>query len=129
MAVELGGVGLLHFLDRAALHEKPLHRIERREPLVPRLQRADLAGDAEEVADKIFEMRRQIDEKIGFVLAVERIGLGARRHQPVVQRRLDGGEMRDKGAVEPHQPVALVKIGKTEPVFQGEFGHGRLLRE
>jgi hypothetical protein len=90
---------------------------------VPRLQRADLAGDAEEVADEIFEMRRQIDEEIGFVLAVERIGLGARRHQPVVQRRLDGGEMRDKGAVEPDQPVALVKIGKTEPVLQGEFGH------
>ena len=74
-------------------------------------------------------MRREIDQQIGFGLAVERFGLGARRHQPVVQRDVAGGEMRDKGAIEPDQPVALVKIGKSEPVFQGEFGHGYLLRE
>ena len=73
--------------------------------------------------------RREIDQQVGFRLAVERIGCGARRHQPVVQRHFAGGEMRDKGAVEPDQALALVKIGKAEPVLQGEFGHGRLLRE
>ena len=38
-------------------------------------------------------------------------------------------EMRDKGAVEAHRPSRSYKIGKAEPVLQGEFGHGRLLRE
>src|SRR5271170_7732016 len=37
--------------------------------------------------------------------------------------------MCDKRAVEPGEPVALVQIGKVEPVLQGEFGHRRLLRE
>ena len=37
VAVEPDGVGLLHFLDRAALHKQPLHRKERRELIVCRL--------------------------------------------------------------------------------------------
>src|SRR5712691_4860182 len=128
VAIELGGVGLLHLLDGAALHKEALHRKKRRQLVVRSLQRADLMGDAEQLADKIFEMGRQIDEEVGFRLAVDRIGRGARRHQPIVQRHLARREMRDKGAVEPNQPDALVKIGKTEPVLQGEFGHGRSLR-
>ena len=98
-----GGVGLLDLLDRAALHEQPLDRIERRQLVVPRLQRPHLGGDAEQLADEILEMRREIDQQVGFSLAVERLGCGARRHQPVVQRHVGRGEMRDKGAVEPHQ--------------------------
>ena len=129
VAVEKGGVGLLDLLDRAALDEKPLDRIERREAVVLSLKRPNLAGNAEEIADEILEMSRQIDDQIGFGLAVERVGRRARRHQPVVQRQFRRGELSDKRAVEPHQPVALVKIGKTEPVFQGEFDHGRLLRD
>ena len=71
--------------------------------------------------------RGEIDQQIGFRLAIERLGVGARRHQPVVQRYVAGGEMRDKGAVETDQALALVQIGKREPVFQGEFGHERLV--
>src|SRR5229473_392316 len=77
------------------------------------LQRANLAGDAEQLADKVFEMGRQIDEELGFGLAVDPLGRS---------------EMRDKGAVDPNEPVALVKIEKTEPVLQGKFTHGRSLR-
>src|SRR5947207_318624 len=35
MAVELERVGFLDLLDRAALHEQPLHRIKRRQLIVP----------------------------------------------------------------------------------------------
>ena len=58
------GVGFLDPLDRAALHEQALDRIERRELVVTRLQRPHFGGDAEQLADKVFEMRRQIDEKV-----------------------------------------------------------------
>ena len=51
-------------------------------------------------------------------------GARARRHQPVVQPDIGRGEMRDKGAVEADQPVAVIEIGEGKPVFQGEFGHG-----
>ena len=60
---------LLDPLDRAALHEQPLHRVERRQRVVPRLQRADLGGDAEQLADEILEMRRDIDQQVGFGFA------------------------------------------------------------
>ncbi len=129
VAIELDGLGLLDLLDGAALHEQALRRIERRQPVVARLERPHLAGNAEEVAEEVLEMRREIDQQLAFALAVKRLGRGARRHQPIVQRRLGGGEMRDKGAVEPHEAVALIEIGKGQPVLQGEFGHRRLLRE
>src|SRR5438445_698646 len=67
--------------------------------------------------------------RAAFSLAVERLGLDALRHQPLVQTDIGGREMRDKGAIEPDQPIALVKIGKTEPVFQGEIGHACLLKQ
>jgi hypothetical protein len=37
--------------------------------------------------------------------------------------------MRDKGAIEPDEAVAVIKVGKSEPVFQGEVGHGCLLKQ
>src|SRR5690349_3099530 len=95
---------------------------------MPGLQCPHLAGDAEEIAEKIFDMRREIDEQVAFGLAVERLGVGAPRHQPVVQTDIGRREMRDEGAIEPDQPVALVKVGKSEPVFQGEIGHAVLIR-
>src|SRR5262249_34264467 len=72
--------------------------------------------------------RREIDEQIAFRLAVQRSRVGAPRHQPIVQPDIGGREMRDKGAGGPDEAVALVKIGKTEPAFQGEAGHALLIR-
>jgi len=129
VAVERGRIRLLDFLDGAALHKEALDRIKRRQLLVARLQGAHLAGDPEQLAEEILDIWRQIDEQVAFGLAVERLGLGAPRHQPRVQTDIGRREMRDKGAIEPDQPVALVKIGKTEPVFQGEIGHGCLLKQ
>ena len=101
-------IGFLDLLDRAALHEQALDRIERRQLVVAGLQVADFGRDAEQLADEVLDCRGEIDQQIGFRLAIERIGVGARRHQPVVQRYVAGGEMRDKGAVETDQALALV---------------------
>ena len=94
---------------------------------MPRLQIADFGRDAEQLADEVLDFRGEVDQQIGFRLAIERLGVGARRHQAVVQRYVAGGEVRDKGAVKTDQALALVQIGKREPVFQGEFGHERLV--
>ena len=74
-------------------------------------------------AEKILEMRRDIDDQIGLGLLVERGGVSARSHQPVVQRHIARREMRDKLAVEPDKPTAVVKLGKFEPVLQCKVGH------
>ena len=129
MAVERASLGFLDLLHGAALHKEALDRKKRRQLVVARLQCAHLTGDPEQLAEEILDMRREIDEQVAFGLAVERLRLGAPRHQPRVQTDIGGREVRDKGAIEPDQPVALVKIGKTEPVFQGEVGHGCLLKQ
>src|SRR5207248_7224064 len=49
-------------------------------------------------------------------------------HQPLVQRCIGRGQMLDKSAIEADQPVAVVEVGKAEPVFQGEIGHAVLIK-
>jgi hypothetical protein len=93
------------------------------------LQFAHRSGDAEQVGKKIFEVGRQIDEQACFVMPAEPVGVGSRRHQPIVQRAVARSEMGDKSAVDPDEAVALVEIGERKPVLQDEIGHALLLRE
>ena len=68
-------------------------------------------------------MRGEIDQQVEtFGLAVERRGIRARRHEPVVQPNIGRGEMHDEFAIELDQPVAVVELGEGEPV-SSEFGH------
>ncbi len=108
--VEGGGVGFLDPLDRAALHEQPLDRIERRQFVMARLQRPHLDGNAEQMPKEILDMRRQIDQQVGFARMPEPVRIAPRRHQPLVQRGIALGQMRDKSPVEAHEPVA----GRTD---------------
>ena len=62
--VDCRGVRLLDAFDRTALHKEALDRIERRQFVMPRLQYPDLGGDAEQFAEKILDMRGQIDEQV-----------------------------------------------------------------
>ena len=68
-------------------------------------------------------MGRQIDDEIRFRLVLCRVRLAARRHQPGVKFGVGIGEMRDEGAVEPNEAVAVVKIGERKPVLEDEVGH------
>ncbi len=122
-AVDRRRVCLLDALDRAALHEQPLDRIERRQRVVARLQRANLGSDAEQRAEEILDMRRQFDQQLRFRRMSEPVRIAPPRHQPVVQRNICFGEMRDKGAIDAHEAVAIVKIGEREPVREKEIGH------
>ena len=125
VAIERGGSVFLYFLDRAALYEEALYRVKRRKLVVSRLQIADFSVDAEQRSEKIFEVRREIDDEIGLSFAVERGGVGARGHHPVVQRRVASREMGHKGTVELDEPVALVELGECQPVFERDISHCR----
>ncbi len=129
VAVERGGLLLLDILDRAALDEQPLHRIKRRQRIVARLQLANFGLNTKQPAEKILDVGSKVDEEVGFGLALKRFRIGARGHQPLMQRRVAGRQMQDEFTVEPDQPAAVVKVGKIEPVSKGEVGHWGLLRE
>ncbi len=122
-AVECGGLFRRHALDRPALDEEPLHRIKRRQRIMARRQFAGLARDAEEIGDEILEQRGERDDEVRFRLAFERGRAAPRRHQPVVQAHVGPGEPGDKRRIEPHQPVAVVKVLEGEAVLQDKVAH------
>ena len=122
-SVDRDGVGLLDSLGGAALHEQPLDRIERRQLVMTRLQLPDLGRDAEQLADKIFEMRSEIDQQVRFLAPLDGIRVAPRRHQAVMQIDIGFAQMTNKRSIEAQEPIAVVKIGEREPALQGEIGH------
>jgi hypothetical protein len=54
---------------------------------------------------------------------LDRVRVASRRHQPSVKFGVGIGEVRDEGAIEPNQAIAVVKIGKRKPVREGEISH------
>ncbi len=114
---------LRHAFHGAALHEQTLYGVKRRQCLMPRLQRARLFADAEQLGDEILEMRRQVDQQFGFDLGFELGGIAPPRHHAIEQINVARFNVCDKRRVELFQPVAAIQIFKTQPVPQGEVGH------
>ena len=85
--------------------------------MVPRLQGPHLVRNSEQLADEILQMRCKIDEEVRVSITVNRVGIAAGRHQPVVQRRVAFCEMRNKRPIEAQQALTLVKIGERKPVL------------
>ena len=123
MAVERRGLGFLDFLHGAALHEEALHRIERRQLSCRPCSARTSPAMPNRPPRKSSRCGARSTRRSASALRSSESGSRARRHQPVVQRDVDGGEVRDKGAIEPDQPITVVKVGESEPVFQGEIGH------
>ena len=69
-------------------------------------QRQGLRLDAEQRGDEAVEMRAERHHQVALVLRGERIRRGARRQQTRVQRGVLGRQAIEKGAIQPHQPVA-----------------------
>jgi hypothetical protein len=61
-------------------------------------------GHAEQRADEILERPRQLDQQVRLVLGRQRVGRGARRHQPGM--RLDDGALQpaDESGIEAARP-------------------------
>ena len=58
-----------------SLDELALHRIERRQLMMPCLQRAHFRLNAEQGRDEVFQMRRQFDDQFGTLFGIERGGI------------------------------------------------------
>jgi len=84
--------------------------------MVTCLQRPHLVRDAEHLADKVFEMRGQIDEKVRLSLALDRVWLPPCYHKPVVKRDIGLGKMGDKRPIDSYEAMPVVKIGKGKAV-------------
>ena len=94
-------------------------RVERRQLLVARLQRAHLGGDAEQLADEVLEMGRELDDQVGFRLAVDLVRRGARAPSAGrADRDCAPRAKSTKRRVEPHQAVAAIKV--REPQVETE---------
>ena len=68
-------------------------------------------------------MRREIDQQVGFVEPLDRVGVAPRRHQPVMQTDIGFGKIGHKCPIEPNETVAVIKIGEREAVLEDEVGH------
>ena len=111
----LRDVGLVR-VHRLALDEQTLHRVERRELVVPGLERAHFGLDAEQRRDEVFEMRPERDQELRLGLALQRIRVGARRGEARRKYRIRRLQMVDESTVDTRRPVALIEIGENEPV-------------
>ena len=116
--VELRRVVGLHLVRGAALDELALDRVQGRELVVARGERAELRLDAEQVGEKIVQMRRDLEDQRRFGLAVEARGILARSGEVRQQRAraglVGGPEVVPEGRVELDQPVAAVELGEGE---------------
>ena len=121
--VDRRGFGFLQPFGSAPLHKQPFHRIKQRQLVMTRLQRPYIRLDAKQRADEILEVRREIDQEVGFVEALDRIRIAPRRHQPIMQPDIGLGEMGNKHPIKANEPVAVVKIGERKPVLEDEAGH------
>ena len=122
-AVDCRGVRFLDAFDRASLHKQALDRIERRQIVMARLQRPHLRRDAEQLAEEILDMRRQLDQQIQFPGVPKGLGIAPRRHQPVMQRAIRRREIRDESPIDAHETVAVVEVGEGEREWQRQIGH------
>src|SRR5262249_2112343 len=103
-------------LERLALDEQALAGEDRGETMMALGQIQQLAPDAEEPGDEIFQGRRQLDEEGRFLLARGR--LGARGGEALAQL---GGESAEERRVDPRQAFAGVEIGEGEAMSESQI--------
>ncbi len=107
-------------LRRAPLHEQPFHRVERVKRLMTGDERAQFGGDTEQLAEEVLELRRELDDQVGFRLARCRIRRGTRRQQPDVQIGIAHREEIDEPAIEARQTFAMVEILESQVEAEDE---------
>ena len=113
-AIEAGRVGI--FLHRLALHEQPLAGVDRVQRVRPPGQRQQLVLDAEQRRDERYRDAGPAPRSARCRPFLQRRGVGPRRQQPRVQRRVLGREPVQERAVQPHQPGPVGEIiGEPRP--------------
>jgi len=108
-------------VDRLALDELAAHGEQRRQLVVAGFERAHVGADAEQLRDEILDMRRDGDQQLGFRLARQRIGLGARDQQPVGQHRIGRAQVIDEQRIDTCRTSDGMEVGERDAV--GERKH------
>ena len=124
-AVRRGQLFRFEGLGGPATHETELADADRVEAVALRPPSLQLAGNAEERRDEVLHDRAQVHQQIGKVLVPEASGRGPAGRQAAEEARVARFQRPQEGAVEPDQPVAVVKVRESQPVGQSEIGHGR----
>ena len=125
--IEGGGRGLAVRARRLALHEEAFAGVKRCELLVCCLECRELGLDAEELGEKILELWGERNREIAFRLRAQRLGLGARGHEPVEEGDVVLLEPAAKEAVELETALARVERLERESMRQLETAHPRIL--
>ena len=114
VAIDRHRLFLRHAADGALRDELAFEGIERGQGMMTGLQFGHLRSDAEELADEVFDVRRQGNQQLGVLLPFDAVRMGAPLHQGVEERQIGGFQMVKKDAVETRERVAVVEIGEVE---------------
>ena len=124
IAVEACRVLWLVLVERLALHDLPLAGEERRELMLRRLQRGHFGFDAEQLRQKILELRRERDQQLRFFLACERIGSGARALKAPGERSIGLRKPGAEDRVQTPQAGRGIEVAKAQPETELEHREG-----
>jgi hypothetical protein len=102
------------------LDEFAFDGVERREFVVLSLKIVKRFIDAEEMADEVFEMRRDGDDEFGFLFLGERERVFSCSEELGVELRRGLPELRQKNAVETGEGVVIVEIPERESKGQSK---------
>jgi hypothetical protein len=112
-------IGLVR-VHRLALDEEPLHRVQRRQRVMRRFERADLGGDAEERCQEILEMRGDGNQQCRLVLDGARRRIGAGSLEPPRELGVGAFQVRDEQLVDPGSARDGIELGVGEAVGELE---------
>ena len=114
-AVDRAGLLLGDSADGLLLHEPALQRVDRRQAVVLGLERAQVGGYPEQLADEILDVRRQFDNEIGLLFARQRAGVSPGVKQALRQRRVGRLQLLQERLVQASQSFLAVQVLKREP--------------
>jgi hypothetical protein len=82
--------------------------VERRELVVPSLERLNRSRDLEKIANEILQMRDELEKQLGLSLSLRDVALQARLNETPLQLLVGILQKRKKSTIEPFQAGAVV---------------------
>ena len=119
---QCGGVRFVR-VHRLALDELALDGKQRRQRVVARLEGTHFGLDAEQLRDEVLDVRGDVDQQRGLVLARKRVRRRARGEQAIRQSLVSLAQLRDEPRVEACRPLRRIEVGKFER--EGRIQHER----
>jgi hypothetical protein len=113
-AIECRRFVRLVLVHRLALDERPLHRVQRRELVMARLQRKNIDLDSKKVRDEVLEVRCQRDQELRLGLCRQRRWIGAGGDEPVRQRRVGLRKVRQEERVDARGALDRIEVGEGQ---------------